>query len=236
MERYLTTEEIRRLGQALDDFEVQYPSDVLLVRLLLLTGCRCGEILTLQWQWVDFERELLLLPDSKTGQKTVVLNKVAVDLLRSVERVEGNPYVVISPCNSGQNLNQPTRGWGHIRHAAGLDDVRLHDLRHTFASIGVSANYSLPIIGKSLGHCDPKTTARYAHLDVGPVRAMVEDVGSMIGRAAGMVEPSPAVSPLRLELDKPLAEFDPDEREALWGRLCELQGGLEISALELARA
>ncbi len=156
--------------------------------LLLLTGCRRGEILTLRWQDVDLERRCLHLPDSKTGQKTVYLNTAAIQVLEAIEPVDGNPYVLPgSKPGAPQAKFQST--WERIRSQAGLDDLRLHDLRHTFASIGVNAGLSLPVVGKLLGHTQVTTTERYSHLADDPVRQANEVIGATLQAAmAGRVE------------------------------------------------
>jgi integrase len=165
-ERFLSQAEWARLGDALRQAEVDKscsPWAIAAIRLLALTGARRNEILTLRWEHVSEEHGSLLLPDSKTGRKTIRLNAPALALLDEIPRLEGNPYV-----NSGErpgrhlvNLEKP---WRRMRAAAKLDDVRLHDLRHSFASVGASGGQSLVIIGKMLGHSQPATTARYAHL------------------------------------------------------------------------
>ena len=150
--------------------------------LLIYTGARLNEVLTLKWEHVDLDRGLLLLPDSKTGRKTVYLNPPALAVLHKVPRLEGNPFVICGGKAGGRlvNLEKP---WRAIRRRAGLDDVRLHDLRHTYASIAAGAGLSLPIIGKLLGHSQPQTTARYAHLAADPLQAANAQIGVEIARA-----------------------------------------------------
>ncbi len=146
-------------------------------RLLLFTGCRLNEILRLKWNEVDVQRGLLLLPDSKTGKKAVILNAPALRILAELPRV-GN-FVI-----PGDRENQPrtdlNKPWDRIRHHAGLDGVRIHDLRHTHASIGAGAGMGLPIIGALLGHKRWETTERYAHLDSDPLRRASDQIGSLI--------------------------------------------------------
>ena len=162
-ERFLSIEELGRLGDALDAEEDFAPAAVACVRLLLLTGCRLGEIQKLEWSHVDFERQMLHLPDSKTGRKTVYLGDAAIDVLNAIPRLQDNPFV-ISGRVPGQYLTDMQKPWRRIRSVAKLEDVRLHDLRHTFASSAVSLGENLPMVGKLLGHSQPQTTARYAHL------------------------------------------------------------------------
>ena len=185
VERYLSREELARLASTLSEAEHQrteMPSVISALRLLIFTGCRRGEILGLRWEHLDLERRLLLLPDSKTGQKTILLNEPAMEVLRGIERQPDNPHVIVGkfPGTHLENLKDP---WGRIRKAAGIEDVRIHDLRHTFASFGVAAGFSLPILGKSLGHQQAATTQRYAHLGEDPVRQLVESVGAELAEA-----------------------------------------------------
>jgi integrase len=158
------------------------------IRLLLFTGCRLGEVMNLKWSEVDFERGILNLADSKTGKKSVVLNGPAIAILSELPRV--GPYVI-----SGQAPNAPrvsiTRHWYRIRELAGLDGsdgkpaFRLHDFRHSFASIGVAGGMGLPIVGKLLGHSQAATTSRYAHLDADPLRRASNAIGAAISEAIG---------------------------------------------------
>ncbi len=162
-------------------------------RLLLFTGCRLREILHLKWEQVDLERGQLFLADSKTGKKTVILNAPALAVLTGLDRL--GSYVVPGddPEKPRADLKRP---WEAIARHAGLDCVRLHDLRHTYASFVADGGLGLPIIGKLLGHTQAATTARYAHLDNDPLRRASENIG---GRIAAALEgkKSGAVVPLR---------------------------------------
>jgi integrase len=149
---------------------------------LILTGARLREILNLRWEWVDFERGLLLLPDSKTGRKTIVLNAPAMVVLAGLPRLGAFVIAGDNPERPRADLNRP---WYAIRKRARLMDVRIHDLRHTHASIGVGAGLGLPIIGKLLGHSQPSTTARYAHLDADPLPCASEVIAGRIAEAMG---------------------------------------------------
>jgi integrase len=174
-----------RRQRFLSDAEVERLVSVYMaaaVRLLLLTGARLSEILTLKWQYVDLQRGLLLLPDSKTGQKPIFLNDEAKAVLGTLPRLPDNAYVICgtSPGAHLVNLQKP---WRRIRVAADLDDVRLHDLRHSFASIAAASGASLLLIGKLLGHSSALTTERYAHLVADPVRDVNQKVGAAIGKA-----------------------------------------------------
>ena len=166
-ERFLNHEELGRLGEALRIEEEFAPSAVACIRLLLLTGCRLGEIQTLKWSYLDLDNCLAFLPDSKTGRKTLYLGSVAVKLLKTILHKKDNPYVIAGDIE-GQHLTDMQKPWRRIRKLAVLPDVRIHDLRHTFASSGVALGQGLPIIGKLLGHTQPQTTARYAHLAAAP--------------------------------------------------------------------
>jgi integrase len=174
-ERFLSREELGRLGEALRIEEEFAPSAVACIRLLLLTGCRLGEIQTLKWSYLDLDTCLAFLPDSKTGRKTLYLGSVAVRLLRTIPRRRDNPYVVIGDVE-GQHLTDMQKPWRRIRRLAELPDVRIHDLRHTFASSGVALGQGLPIIGKLLGHSQPQTTARYAHLAASPALEVADKI------------------------------------------------------------
>ena len=184
-ERFLQPDELTRLGAALDQAardEVVTPHALAAIQLLIFTGARLSEILTLQWSFVDFERRALHLPDSKTGQKTIPLNDAAIDAIRATIRIANNPYVIVGHIHGTHmvNLQKP---WRRIRSLAGLDDVRIHDLRHTFASVAVASGGSLPIIGRALGHSQPSTTQRYAHLTDDPVRQLSQSTGQKLLKA-----------------------------------------------------
>jgi integrase len=181
-ERFLSGDELSRLGEALEDAEkanAASPFVIAAIRLLALTGARLSEILELKWSFVDLERGVIRLPDSKTGAKTLYLNAPALDVLNGLPRVEGNPFVIVGQKRAARlvNLQKP---WRRIRNAAGLCDVRLHDLRHSFASMAVAGGMSLPMIGALLGHSQPQTTHRYAHLAADPLRAASETVAGGI--------------------------------------------------------
>ena len=205
-ERFLTGEELERLGTAIREAETTgipwavdeskptakhlsksanrftkiNPFAAAALRLLLFTGCRLREILNLRWKHVDLERGLLFLPDSKSGRKTVILNAPALTVLNGLEQV--GPCVV-----PGDNPESPRtdlkRPWGAITKRAGLAGVRLHDLRHTYASFGAGGGLGLPIIGRLLGHSQAATTARYAHLDNDPLRRASEAIAGQIAAA-----------------------------------------------------
>jgi integrase-like protein len=166
------------------------------VKLAIFTGARRGELLTLQWEHVDRERGVARVPEHKTdrgGAKTISLNASAVAILDRLPRMEGNPYVFPSVTRDGGHMVRVHDAWSAIRTAAGIEDVRLHDLRHSHASVGVSAGVSLPIVGKLLGHTVAQTTQRYAHVAPDPVREASELIGARL--AAAMGPPRPDVTP-----------------------------------------
>ena len=185
MERFLSAGELGRLGAVLAEAELtatELPSAVAAIRLLIFTGARLGEILDLRWEHVDLERTCLRLPESKTGRKVIHLNAPALEVLNGTERRDGAPWVVAGrePGKPLVNLRKP---WHRIRKAAGLEGVRLHDLRHSFASIGAAGGLSLPMIGALLGHTQPATTARYAHLAADPLKQATKLIGERIAAA-----------------------------------------------------
>jgi len=186
-ERFLSAAELRRVGEVLREMEVEgveLPSAILAVRLLILTGCRLNEIMTLKWEYVDFSDKLLRLPDSKTGAKVVHLGQPAVELLKAVERVDDNPWVTTGTLE-GKRLSDLQPFWQRVRARAGLKDARIHDLRHTFASTAVAAGQGLPMIGKLLGHTQVQTTARYAHLATEPVKLAANTVTAYLKQSLG---------------------------------------------------
>jgi integrase len=221
-ERYLTVDDLIRLGDVLREGETDglvwtidetgakakhapkqerrreklNPYAVAAIRLLILTGARMREILHAKWEYIDFGRHMIHLPESKTGKKTIYLSAAAEAILVSLKRVEGNAYVFPGDID-GQpraDLNKP---WRAVRRVAGLDGVRIHDLRHSFASFGAGKSLGLPIIGKLLGHTQAATTHRYAHLDADPMRKAVESIGSTISAAMNGGRPSVTELPAR---------------------------------------
>jgi integrase len=189
-ERFLTEAEVARLADALTTMEAEHALSAVAataVRLLLLTGCRKSEILSLSWNWVDFERACLRLPDSKTGAKVVPLATAALALLNGLVRTSA--YVL--PAAKGQgHYTGLQKDWERVRARAGLSGLRLHDLRHSFASFAVADGNTLFMVGKVLGHKQARTTEVYAHLADDPLRAVADRTAARIaaamkGNAAG---------------------------------------------------
>ena len=182
-QRFLSGEELARLGQVLTEVEADGTasrSAVTAIRLLILTGCRLAEIQTLKWSYV--KGNVIELPDSKTGAKTIYLGTSALAVLASVERLPDNGHVITGKF-PGRHLTDLQRPWRRIRKRAGLEGVRIHDLRHTFASHAVSNGEGLPMLGKLLGHTQVQTTARYAHLADSPVKDSSERISDHLSRA-----------------------------------------------------
>ena len=177
--RYLTPEELARLGGVLSDSANELPQAVAAIGLLLLTGARLGEILTLEWAHVDLEARELRLPDSKTGKKTIPLSDPALQVLGAIPRIVGCKYV-ISGKKAGQHLIGLPKIWGRIKAKAGLLDVRIHDLRHSYASVAAASGMSLPFIGALLGHKEFATTQGYVHLMNDPLKVAAQQVGARI--------------------------------------------------------
>ena len=182
--RYLSPQELARLGAALSEAEREgeNPHAINAIRLLIMTGCRKGEILSLKSGYIDWDMAYLRLPASKTGQKDVPIGAPALELLASLPRYEGSGYVFPAASGEGHYVGLP-KVWHRIRERAGLSDVRLHDLRHSFASFGVAGGDSLPIIGALLGHRDAATTQRYAHLADDVQRAAANRISGRIAAA-----------------------------------------------------
>lgn len=192
IERFLSEAELATLGEALADLEragFYHPSGLGVIRLLLLTGCRRDEVRTLRWSWVDFDRRCLRLPDSKTGQKVVPIGAAAVAFLRGLEAGrEADADCVFPGTEAGEpySYSAVQKVWEATRRRAGLgSDVRLHDLRHAFASVGVAGGASLPILGKLLGHKHAATTQRYAHLSEDPVSSAADRIAGAVAERLG---------------------------------------------------
>jgi|CXWL01.1.fsa_nt_gi integrase len=183
-DRFLSAAELERLACVLREVEQEcseLPSVVPALRLLVATGCRLSEILTMRWDRIDFERRRINLSDSKTGAKRVYLNAVAYDALVALreEQIDEGDFVLPGEIDGAPiiNLQKP---WRRIRERAGLVGVRIHDLRHTFASIAAGLGEGLPVIGKLLGHTQAQTTLRYAHLADNPMEIASNKIGDAL--------------------------------------------------------
>jgi integrase len=185
-ERFLGADELQKLGAALVAAEAagENPYAIAIIRLLILTGARKGEIESLRWPEVDWQYSYLRLADSKTGQKLVMLNGAAIEVLQTVPRQNTSDFVFPAFRSDGYYEGTP-KVWRRIRAGAGLENVRIHDLRHSFASMAVSGGASLPVIGALRGHKDSATTARYAHLQNDPIRNASDQVGDALSEALG---------------------------------------------------
>jgi integrase len=184
-ERFLSESEVARLADTLATMEREYrlsPTAAAAVRLLLLTGCRKSEILTLRWGWVDFARGCLRLPDSKTGAKVVPLAAAALELLHGIHRDPKSDFVLPTAKGDG-HLVGLQKTWKRVRAEANLADLRLHDLRHSFASFAVADGNTLFMVGKVLGHKQARTTEGYAHLADDPLRAVANRTAARIAAA-----------------------------------------------------
>lgn len=183
-ERFLTSEELARLGKAFRDLDEsgRYGTAIPALTFLLLTGARLREVLHLKWSYVDLERGLLLLPDSKTGKKAITLNSASAAILGELKAKTDEKYgeyvfYGAVPEIPRSDLKKP---WAAVTESAGLAGLRIHDLRHSFASVGAGAGLGLPIVGKLLGHTQASTTQRYAHLDADPLRRAADAIGTAI--------------------------------------------------------
>lgn len=199
-ERFLDEEEVRRLGEVLREAETGGESRWVIdgFRLLLLTGARCSEIFRAKWDEVDLERAVLRPSDAKTRRRVVPLSTPAIEILKRLPKVSGNPYLI-----PGWLRGKPYQGekktWARLRQKAGLDDVHIHDLRHTFGSTGVSQGLSLRLIGAVLGHTQPATTQRYAHAAPAAGQAASEEISAQLAEWLGPTPPEgkPNVVPFR---------------------------------------
>ena len=182
-ERFLTPEEFRRLGDVLREADARgspWPPAIAAIRLLMLTGCRKGEILSLRWDDVDRTARELRLRETKSGPRMVPLTPAVAKVLDGIPRTEGNPWVIPSQ-KAGAHLPDLVYYWGYVTERAGVEGVRIHDVRHSFASRALALGESLTMIGRLLGHAKVGTTGRYAHLVRDAEKAAAELVGDSIG-------------------------------------------------------
>ena len=178
-ERFLTADEMRRLGRVLDCYRESHLLETSIVRLLLLTGCRKSEILTLRWS--EYREGKLHLSDTKTGPRTVWLSSAARRIIDGLPR--SSSWVFLSPrrnCHLSSGVLHEF--WRNVRAEAGIDDVRCHDLRHTYASVALAHGETILTIGRLLGHNDPATTLKYTHLADAAVHEAAEALVPVLGR------------------------------------------------------
>ena len=181
-ERFLSAREYRRLAAMLDDLDAKRALVAAAIRLLAFTGARCGEIQNLRWEWIKPPR--IDLPDSKTGPKTIYLNAPALDVIDGLRTGDDSGHVF--PSAWGGKPMDIGHYWRQVRGRAALPDVRLHDLRHSFASVAIVNGVSLSLIGKLLGHALPETTARYAHLSDDSIAEAADRVSGSLASALGL--------------------------------------------------
>lgn len=186
-QRFLSREEVARLWMVLASEEASAKvsaSAIAAIKLLVLTGRRLNEVLGLQWDWVDLDAKVLRLPDTKSGALLVSLGDAAIKLLAELKERAGDSRYVVPSRRSGRNMVNLQKPWRQLRAMADLENVRIHDLRHTFASVGAGLGMSLPLLGRLLGHTQAATTARYAHLAQDPVRVAADAIGAELMRLA----------------------------------------------------
>ncbi|HEY4031989.1 MAG TPA: tyrosine-type recombinase/integrase [Caulobacteraceae bacterium] len=191
LERFLSPAELARLGEALaaaESLGVESPFAIAAIRLLVLTGARRNEVLGLERAWIDAHNSCLRLPDSKTGAKVIHLGEAALEVIQAVPGIVGNPYLLPGRGQRGP-LRDIQSAWTRIRDAAGLPDVRLHDLRHAFASLGVGNGDTLFVVGSLLGHRSPQTTHRYAHLADHPLKSAADRISAEAARLMALRRP-----------------------------------------------
>lgn len=187
-ERYLSIDEIGKISKSIDTLIAKselWEDAGNAIKLLLLTGARVTEITQAKWEWVDLKTQVLALPDSKTGRRPVYLSPAAVELLKlqkATSRDKTSEYIFPGR-SAGKPLHNLRKPWGRVCETANIEGVRLHDLRHTAASIAVGQGVSLPIIGRLLGHSQMQTTQRYAHVDTDPALQAATAIGDVISHA-----------------------------------------------------
>ena len=205
-ERFLSEAQVANLAEALSAMEAERrlsATAAAAVRLLMLTGCRKSEVLSLRWEWIDFERGCLRLPDSKTGAKVVPLAAAALELISDLPR--SSEYVLPATRGDGHYTGLQ-KDWERLRVRAGLSGLRVHDLRHTFASFAVADGNTLFMVGRVLGHKQARTTEIYAHLADDPLRVVADRTAARIAAAMKGAEerpgcPAPLAASISLGID-----------------------------------
>ena len=186
-DRYLTLDEVAAFGTALADLEAVRnvsPWAAAALRLLILTGARSGEVLGLKWSMVDLPRALLDLPTSKTGAKKIKLSGAALEVLRAIPKVENVDWVIVGR-RHGEAMTSLQRPFNEVCKRAGITGLRIHDLRHSAASIATSGGVGLPVVGALLGQSQAYTTQRYSHIHDDAERNAAEVIATKIGKLIG---------------------------------------------------
>ena len=191
--RYIMPDEAMRLGAVLDEYEKwggQYQRTAALIKLLIFTGARLSEIMTAEWSWIDYGRCVLVLTDSKTGAKEIVLPPPAMEVLNRLKtHDETGSRFIIPGKDPTRPLSSPKKGWSSICRRAEIEGLRLHDLRHSFASAALASGASLPQVGELLGHASAETTKRYTHLMKLPAQRLAASAADEMQRLLiGQVE------------------------------------------------
>lgn len=184
--RFLSLTELERLGLAMKQLTeegVIVDAEANAIELLLLTGARLNEIVGSKWSWLDAQRGVLNLPDSKTGAKPIYLSAAALEVIGRQPMLADKDGYIFPARSSALHTVNIRRAWDCVRDRAKLSDVRLHDLRHTAASIAVGQGASLAIVGRLLGHSQAQTTLRYAHVDIDPALRAANEIGNVVGQA-----------------------------------------------------
>ncbi len=188
MQRFLTPDEIRRLYKAMDDMNGRSVMTIASLKLLLLTGARRSEALTARWENVDLERGIWRIPHTKNGRAHhVMLSDEAKELLAKLPRVEGSPWVFPGR-DPSKHVVDPRKCLDQLMDAAGIERIRIHDLRHTFASLCAQSGHDLYLIKQALNHSDIQVTQRYAHLTSDNLRTAVQSVGNIVSQAIHSAE------------------------------------------------
>lgn len=204
-QRFLSGKEIAAVRSAraelLADDEIT-PHAASILELLLLTGARSGELASAKWAWVDWELQIIALPDSKSGAKTIYLSKDAVAVLREQEKRSKSQAYIYPGRSPGKHIHNLRKPWARICEKAGITGVRVHDLRHTAASLAMSSGTSLAIVGRLLGHTQVQTTLRYAHLETDPALRAADLISQKVREAAKpkKVDGAPASDDLEVSL------------------------------------
>lgn len=193
MERFLSVQQLRRLGEALEAERVAYPTHTAAVMLILFTSCRSSEVLGLQWPAIRGQK--LQLRDSKTGPRTVWMGAEGRAVIDGLPRRRNIEWVFFNPVTGGP-IGRLDYYWARIRERTGFAALWLHDLRHTYASHAAALSEPLPTMGKLLGHRDVRSTAIYAHFDDGDVLRAAVELHDAIAVITGTETPQAQDAPL----------------------------------------